>query len=49
MARTLQPSQTETKAKREGGGESSAQKRQMWPGREDENNVVLTEEQPKDS
>lgn len=43
MAWTLQPSQTETKAKREGGEESSGQKRQMCPGRHDENNVILTE------
>ncbi len=46
MARPLQPSQTEKKTKREGGKKSRAQKRQMWPGRDDENDVVLTEKQP---
>lgn len=49
MARTLQLSQTETKTQGEGGEESRARKRQVWSGRDDEDNVVLTERQPLQS
>ncbi len=46
MARTLQLGHTKTKTKREGGKKIGAQKRQKWPWRDDEDNVVLTEKQP---